>query len=72
MNLTLGRRIKITRLLADKTLDEVSEETKIGKGALSRYENNKQLPKLDTLEKIEKSIGKLVPKDFSEKIRKDS
>ncbi|WP_064579407.1 helix-turn-helix domain-containing protein [Streptobacillus moniliformis] len=71
MELLLGERLKITRIISKKTLDEVSEETKIGKGALSRYENNKQLPKLDTLERIEKSIGKLISKDIVENINRE-
>ncbi|WP_064591931.1 helix-turn-helix domain-containing protein [Streptobacillus moniliformis] len=65
--LTLGQRLKITRIIANKKQKDLELETGISRVNIAKYENDKVIPKFNTIEKIEKSIGKLVPKDFSDK-----
>src|SRR3954462_9526366 len=47
----LGRSLSLLRELRGKTQARVAREAGIGKSQLSKYENGKELPKLDSLEK---------------------
>jgi transcriptional regulator with XRE-family HTH domain len=48
----LGRTLSLLRELRGKSQSRVAKEARIGKSQLSKYENGKELPKLDSLEKI--------------------
>jgi transcriptional regulator with XRE-family HTH domain len=48
----LGRTLSLLRELRGKSQTRVAKEARIGKSQLSKYENGKELPKLDSLEKI--------------------
>ncbi|HYL05407.1 MAG TPA: helix-turn-helix transcriptional regulator [Thermoanaerobaculia bacterium] len=48
----LGRTLSLLRELRGKSQSRVAREARIGKSQLSKYENGKELPKLDSLEKI--------------------
>lgn len=48
----LGLTITVLRGLRKKTQAQVAREAGIGKSQLSKYENGKELPKLDSLAKI--------------------
>lgn len=48
----LGLTITVLRGLRRKTQAQVAREAGIGKSQLSKYENGKELPKLDSLAKI--------------------
>src|SRR3954462_16043534 len=48
----LGRSLSLLRELRGKTQAQVAREAGIGKSQLSKYENGKELPKLDSLEKV--------------------
>jgi transcriptional regulator with XRE-family HTH domain len=48
----LGRTLSLLRELRGKSQSRVAREARIGKSQLSKYENGRELPKLDSLEKI--------------------
>ncbi|HEY0514344.1 MAG TPA: helix-turn-helix transcriptional regulator [Thermoanaerobaculia bacterium] len=48
----LGRTLSLLRELRGKSQALVAREAGIGKSQLSKYENGKELPKLDSLEKV--------------------
>lgn len=48
----VGRTLSMLRELRGKSQARVSREAGIGKSQLSKYENGKELPKLDSLEKV--------------------
>jgi transcriptional regulator with XRE-family HTH domain len=48
----LGRTLGLLRELRGKSQAWVAREAGIGKSQLSKYENGKELPKLDSLEKV--------------------
>ncbi len=48
----LGKTLSLLRELRGKSQSRVAREARIGKSQLSKYENGKELPKLDSLEKI--------------------
>ena len=48
----LGRTLSLLRELRGKSQAWVAREAGIGKSQLSKYENGKELPKLDSLEKV--------------------
>lgn len=53
----LGRTLGLLRELRGKSQARVAREAGIGKSQLSKYENGKELPKLDSLEKVLKVLG---------------
>jgi len=52
MFVNLGRTLSLLRELRGKSQTRVAREARIGKSQLSKYENGKELPKFETLEKI--------------------
>src|SRR4051812_27948116 len=52
MFMNLGRTLSLLRELRGKSQARVAREAGIGKSQLSKYENGKELPKLDSLEKV--------------------
>jgi len=52
MFVNLGRTLGLLRELRGKSQANVAREAGIGKSQLSKYENGKELPKLDSLEKV--------------------
>ena len=52
MFVNLGRTLSRLRELRGKSQARVAREAGIGKSQLSKYENGKELPKLDSLEKV--------------------
>ena len=48
----LGRTLSLLQELRGKSQARVAREAGIGKSQLSKYENGKELPKLDSLEKV--------------------
>ncbi|HEY4594985.1 MAG TPA: helix-turn-helix transcriptional regulator, partial [Thermoanaerobaculia bacterium] len=48
----LGHTLGLLRELRGKSQARVAREAGIGKSQLSKYENGKELPKLDSLEKV--------------------
>jgi len=48
----LGRTLSLLRELRGKSQARVAREAGVGKSQLSKYENGKELPKLDSLEKV--------------------
>jgi len=48
----LGRTLSLLRELRGKSQARVAREAGIGKSQLSKYENGKELPKFDSLEKV--------------------
>jgi len=48
----LGPTLSLLRELRGKSQAKVAREAGIGKSQLSKYENGKELPKLDSLEKV--------------------
>lgn len=52
MFVNLGRTLGLLRELRGKSQASVAREAGIGKSQLSKYENGKELPKLDSLEKV--------------------
>src|SRR5947199_3798830 len=52
MFINLGRTLSLLRELRGKSQARVAREAGIGKSQLSKYENGKELPKLDSLEKV--------------------
>lgn len=53
----LGRTLGLLRELRGKSQARVAREAGIGKSQLSKYENGKELPKLDSLEKVLKALA---------------
>ena len=53
----LGKTLSLLRELRGKSQARVAREAGIGKSQLSKYENGKELPKLDSLEKVLKALG---------------
>ncbi|HVR95425.1 MAG TPA: helix-turn-helix transcriptional regulator [Thermoanaerobaculia bacterium] len=56
MFINLGRTLSLLRELRGKSQANVAKEAGIGKSQLSKYENGKELPKLDSLEKVLKVL----------------
>lgn len=52
MFVNLGRTLSLLRELRGRTQAWVAREAGVGKSQLSKYENGKELPKLDSLEKV--------------------
>lgn len=52
MFVNLGRTLSLLRELRGKSQAQVARQAGIGKSQLSKYENGKELPKLDSLEKV--------------------
>lgn len=52
-----GERLKIARLYRGKTISELAEETGISKQAISQFENNKNVPKFETLLSLMNSLS---------------
>jgi transcriptional regulator with XRE-family HTH domain len=48
----LGKALSLLREMRGKSQARVAREAGIGKSQLSKYENGKELPKLDSLEKV--------------------
>ena len=59
----LGRTLRLLRELREKSQGEVAREAGIGKSQLSKYENGKELPKLESLAKVLKVL-QLGPFEF--------
>jgi transcriptional regulator with XRE-family HTH domain len=57
MFMNLGKTLSLLRELRGKSQARVAREAGIGKSQLSKYENGKELPKLDSLEKVLKALG---------------
>jgi len=57
MFMNLGKTLGLLRELRGKSQARVAREAGIGKSQLSKYENGKELPKLDSLEKVLKALG---------------
>jgi transcriptional regulator with XRE-family HTH domain len=53
----LGKTLSLLRELRGKSQARVAREAGIGKSQLSKYENGKELPKLDSLEKVLRALG---------------
>jgi transcriptional regulator with XRE-family HTH domain len=53
----LGKAIFLLRELRGKSQAEVARSAGIGKSQLSKYENGKELPRLDSLEKVLVALG---------------
>jgi transcriptional regulator with XRE-family HTH domain len=56
MFVNLGRTLGLLRELRGKSQASVARAAGIGKSQLSKYENGKELPKLDSLEKVLKTL----------------
>jgi transcriptional regulator with XRE-family HTH domain len=56
MFVNLGRTLGLLRELRGKSQALVAREAGIGKSQLSKYENGKELPKLDSLEKVLRAL----------------
>ena len=56
MFVNLGRTLSLLRELRGKSQARVARDAGIGKSQLSKYENGKELPKLDSLEKVLKAL----------------
>jgi transcriptional regulator with XRE-family HTH domain len=52
----LGRTLSLLRELRGKSQAQVAREAGIGKSQLSKYENGRELPKLDSLEKVLRAL----------------
>lgn len=52
----LGRTLSLLRELRGKSQASIAREAGVGKSQLSKYENGKELPKLDSLEKVLKAL----------------
>lgn len=57
MFVNLGKTLGLLRELRGKSQARVAREAGIGKSQLSKYENGKELPKLDSLEKVLNALG---------------
>lgn len=53
----LGLALKVLRELRDLSQADLAREAGLGKSQLSKYENGKELPKLDSLEKALDALG---------------
>jgi transcriptional regulator with XRE-family HTH domain len=56
MFVNLGRTLGLLRELRGKSQARVARDAGIGKSQLSKYENGKELPKLDSLEKVLRAL----------------
>lgn len=59
----LGRALRLLRELRDESQGEVARKAGIGKSQLSKYENSKELPKLESLAKVLRVL-RLGPYEF--------
>ncbi|MGH9363286.1 MAG: helix-turn-helix domain-containing protein [Thermoanaerobaculia bacterium] len=59
----LGRTLRLLRELRDLSQGQVARDAGIGKSQLSKYENGKELPKLESLAKVLKVL-RLGPYEF--------
>jgi transcriptional regulator with XRE-family HTH domain len=53
----LGVALKLLRELRGRTQADVARNSGVGKGQLSKYESGKELPKLQSLERILRELG---------------
>ena len=53
----LGKAISLLRQLRGKSQASLAREAGIGNGQLSKYESGKELPRLDSLEKVLTALG---------------
>ena len=53
----LGRALELLRELRGKSQAQIASQAGIGKSQLSKYENGKELPRLDSLERLLASLG---------------
>jgi transcriptional regulator with XRE-family HTH domain len=53
----LGRALVLLRSLRGKSQSEAAREAGMGKSQLSKYENGQEVPKLESLEKLLRSLG---------------
>jgi transcriptional regulator with XRE-family HTH domain len=53
----LGNTLALIRHLRGKSQAQVACDAKIGKSQLSKYENGRELPRLDPLERLLKALG---------------
>ncbi len=63
MFIHLGRTLRLLRELREKSQGDVARAAGIGKSQLSKYENGKELPKLESLAKVLKVL-ELGPFEF--------
>lgn len=54
---TLGLTLRVFRELSGRSQAELARQAQIGKSQLSKYENGKELPKLESLGKIITALG---------------
>jgi transcriptional regulator with XRE-family HTH domain len=54
---TLGLTLRVLRELTGGSQAELARKARIGKSQLSKYENGKELPKLESLRKITVALG---------------
>ncbi len=54
---TLGLTLRVFRELSGRSQAEVARRAQIGKSQLSKYENRKELPKLESLGRIITALG---------------
>jgi transcriptional regulator with XRE-family HTH domain len=54
---TLGLTLRVLRELSGCSQAEIARKAQIGKSQLSKYENGKELPKLESLGKILSALG---------------
>ena len=59
----LGRTLRLLRELRDLSQGQVAREAGIGKSQLSKYENGRELPKLESLAKVLKVL-RIGPYEF--------
>jgi len=64
----LGRALRLLRDLQGWSQADFARRASIGKSQLSKYESGKELPKLDTLEKLLLTLG-VSPLDFFQTVR---
>ncbi|EPJ56189.1 MAG: toxin-antitoxin system, antitoxin component, Xre family [Osedax symbiont Rs2] len=55
--LTIGKTVKEFRLMRNLSLNDISSETGLNKSYLSKIENEKRDPSIDSLSKISKAIN---------------
>lgn len=56
MNSLIGDRIKILRLKANLTQEELAKKINTSRSNIANYENDKNMPSVDILEKLSKEL----------------
>lgn len=69
--MSLGRRIRILRKSKDLTQAELGKILKLGKSTISQYENNINIPDLETLKKISTTFDVSIDYLVGNNYRKD-